>query len=415
MGMNAEIIAVGTELLLGDIVNTNAQAISQHLAGLGIGVFFQTVVGDNPGRIRQAFKLAFDRADIVITTGGLGPTEDDLTKEMAAEYFGKQLVLDQTSLERMTAYMEKQGFTMTENNRKQAYMPEGAMVLPNDHGTAPGCLIEADGKIMALLPGPPRETMPMLENYVLPYLRKQSSEIFLSRTLRICGVGESMAESMLKELIDKQTNPTIAPYAKPAEVHIRLTARASNEAEAKALLSPVAEDIYAIVGDNIYGEDDTTLADAVVDLLKAKQLTIACAESCTGGLLTAELVNVPGVSDVLKEGLVTYSNEAKAARLGVQEATLATYGAVSKETAVEMAQGAAKTAGADIGVAITGVAGPDGGTPEKPVGLVWIALCVKGETSAKELHVIGNRQRIRSRTVVVALDFLRRALLEVNV
>ncbi len=408
--MNAEIIAVGTELLLGDIVNTNAQYLSKELAKLGIGVFYQTVVGDNPERILTAFKNAFERADMIITTGGLGPTEDDLTKEMAAKYFNKEMILDEESLELITNFFKKQQFKMTDNNKKQAYIPEGSKILKNEKGTAPGCLIEEDNKIIIMLPGPPNETIPMFENHVKPYLQSKTDGVFYSKTLRVCGVGESMAEDMIKDIIEKQTNPSIAPYAKTFEVHLRITASAKNIDEAKKLVEPVAKEIYGRLGDNVYGEDETSLESCVVELLIKNNISIACAESCTGGMLTAKLVDYPGASKVLKESAITYSNEAKISRLGVKEETLKKYGAVSKEIAIEMAKGIAETSNSDIGVSITGIAGPDGGTKEKPVGLVYIGLYYKGNVYVEELNIVGDRQRVRSRSVVVALDFIRRKI-----
>ncbi len=409
--MNGEILAVGTELLLGEIVNTNAQFLSEQLARLGISVYYQTVVGDNWDRLYQAYESAFDRSDLVITTGGLGPTADDITKEVGAEFFKKQLVLDEKTLNEMKQYFKKQGFDWTENNTKQAYKPEGSLSLKNDVGTAPGCMISENGKILIMLPGPPFEMEPMFENYVLPELKKKSSLVFCSRRIKICGIGESKAESLVKDLIDKQTNPTIAPYAKMGETALRVTASAKNEAEALEIMQPTIDEIKSRLGDNVYAVGETTLEEAVVKLLMDKRLTISLAESCTGGLLTAQLVNCPGVSDVLLEGAVTYSNEAKIKRLGVKEQTLKTYGAVSRETAKEMAEGIKQFSGSDVGVAITGITGPGGGTEEKPVGLVYIAVSINGTTNVKEMKYLGDRAKIRMRTVITALDFIRRALI----
>ena len=408
--MNAEIIAVGTELLLGDIVNGNAQYISKQLAALGIGMFYQTVVGDNSERLLAAYDAAFARADLVITTGGLGPTNDDITKEVAAKYFGLPLVLDEQSYNNIIAFFEKQTLKLTENNKKQAFLPEGAKALPNAVGTAPGILLEHNGKTLIMLPGPPIEMNTIFEAHVLPYLKEKTDRVFVSRTLRLCGIGESMAESLLRPILDKQTNPTIAPYAKTGEVHFRITASAPTEAEARQMIEPMAIDVYALVGEHIYGEDDVTLEAAVVRLLKEQGLTVAFAESCTGGMLTARLVNAPGASAVLTEGIVTYSNESKIKRLGVKPETITAHGAVSRETAEEMAIGAARTSGANLAVAVTGVAGPDGGTDDKPVGLVYIAICLNGSVTTKTLRLSGPRERIRLRTVTTALDLLRRQL-----
>lgn len=405
--MTAEIISVGTELLLGDITNTNAQYLARQLAAFGINLFRQTVVGDNPKRLREAYREAFSRADLVITTGGLGPTEDDLTKETAAEYFGRKMILHEPSLEKIKGYFEKMRVDMTNGNVKQAYIPEGAKVLPNDNGTAPGCLLEADGKAIVMLPGPPFEMQPMFENSVIPYLRGKQDCVFVSRVLRLCGIGESLVEERVIDLLDNQTNPTIAPYAKNSEVILRITAKGGDEREAAKLIKPVADEVYKRFGILIYGEGETTLEETVVKLLKGKNLTIALAESCTGGLLTARLVNVAGVSDVLTEGAVTYSNNAKIHRLGVSEQTLDNFGAVSSQTAVEMAEGIARTAKAQVGLSVTGIAGPDGGTKEKPVGLVYVGLYINGKTAYTQLNLTGDRERIRNRTVVNALDFLR--------
>jgi len=411
--MTAEVIAVGTELLLGDILNTNAQYLARELAKLGINVYYQTVVGDNRARLLEAYKAAFSRADIVIATGGLGPTEDDLTKETAAEFFGLELELHEPSWEKIQGLFYSMHSNMTLTNKKQAMMPKGCTVLVNDNGTAPGCCVERDGKLLFLLPGPPNECIPMYENTVIPILKPRSGAVFVSKTLKICGIGESTAEEMLKDLIDTQENPTIAPYAKTSEVWFRITASGSNEEGARAAMAPCLSEMRRRFGVNIYGEDDDTLEGVVVKALLDKGLTIAFAESCTGGALTSKLVSCPGVSAALLEGAVTYSNEAKMRRLGVKAETLRKFGAVSPQTAAEMAKGIADTSGADIGVSATGIAGPDGGTDEKPVGLVYLGFCIKGDVSAVELHLTGNRAKVRTRAVVTALDTLRRALAKI--
>ncbi|MCL2618095.1 MAG: competence/damage-inducible protein A, partial [Defluviitaleaceae bacterium] len=410
--MNAEIIAVGTELLLGDILNTNAQYLSRELAGLGIGVYYQTCVGDNAERLMGAYEVAFGRADIVITTGGLGPTEDDLTKETAARYFGKQLVMHEESLNRIVDIFKTQCLTMTESNRKQALIPEGARTLANDNGTAPGIMLEQDGKILIMMPGPPNELMPMFANHVAPEFAKRSGQTFVSTVMRLCGVGESAAEERIKDLIDAQTNPTIAPYAKTFEVHFRLTAAAATREEAVALIQPLKAELYNRFGRDIYAEDGTTLEAAVCTLLAQRKLTIATAESCTGGLLAARIVDNPGASAVFVDGVIAYSNEAKTARLGVKPETLERHGAVSRETAMEMAEGAARSAGAGVGLSITGVAGPGGGSDEKPVGRVYIGIHLAGVSSSMELNLRGNRTKVRARSAAIALDYLRRTLLD---
>lgn len=412
--MNAEILAVGTEILLGDIVNTNAQYLAKELADLGIGVYYQTVVGDNPARLEDTLFHAFQRADLVITTGGLGPTEDDLTKETGAKYFGKELVLDERALKRIQKFFDGIGKPMTENNVKQAYIPEGATVLYNDNGTAPGILIEENGKTLVMLPGPPRETIPMFESKVRPYLHSKQEYTMVSRVLRVAGVGESAMETLVKDLIDAQDNPTIAPYAKPNESLLRITARAATKEQAEQMIEPLARKIYERLGNAIYAEGETSLEAVVAQMMIDRQMTLAISESCTGGLLTAAFVEYPGISKILCDGIVSYSNKAKMSLLGVKQETLETYGAVSHETAAEMAKGVAERSGVDIGISTTGVAGPDGGTPEKPVGLVYVGLCIDGVVKTKEFHFVGNRQRIRERTVYYALNWLRLELLEKN-
>ncbi|NLK99002.1 MAG: competence/damage-inducible protein A [Epulopiscium sp.] len=411
--MNAEILAVGTELLLGDIVNTNAQYIAKRLAEIGINVYYQSVVGDNSNRLYQSFELALKRADIVITTGGLGPTNDDLTKETAAAIAGKSMVLDQKSLDWIESYFSKLGRVMTENNRKQAYFPEGAVIFHNAYGTAPGCAIEVGEKKIILLPGPPREMKPMFENSVIPYLSQFQDGVLVSKVLRICGIGESHVEDLLKDILNAQTNPTIAPYAKTGEVTLRITSKAKTKDEASKMIIPVEEQIRNILGDHIYGEgENTTLESVVAEMLIRHKKTVATAESCTGGLLAARLINYPGISSVFMEGAVTYSNGSKINRLGVKEETLNKYGAVSKETAEEMAKGICQSAGTDIGISTTGIAGPGGGSDEKPVGLVYSGLCIDGEVFSKKFNFRGDRQNIRERTVISVLDWVRRVMSE---
>ena len=410
--MTAEILAVGTELLLGDTLNTNAQYLSKELAGLGISVYHHSVVGDNPLRLKKAFSDAFSRADIVITSGGLGPTKDDLTKETGAEFFGKKLLMDEEALKTLESFFTRTGRIMTENNKKQAMLPEGAILIPNKNGTAPGCIISDDNKTLIMFPGPPRELIPMFEEVVQPYLKERTDGTYVSRVLRLCGVGESTAEDMIKDLIENQTNPTIAPYAKLNELTFRVTAAAKTESEARHLMEPVVAELYKRFGEHIYGEgNNLSLAAVVVQKLIEKNMTIAVAESCTGGLMSSAFVDIAGSSAVFLEGLTTYSNEAKIKRLGINEDTLKNHGAVSLETAAEMAANISKISGADIGVGISGVAGPGGGTDEKPVGLVYVALCVKGTVTVNELKYTGNRQRIRGRAVMSTLDMIRRALI----
>lgn len=410
--MKAEIMAVGTELLLGDILNTNAQFLAQELANLGIEVYYQTVVGDNPKRLKDTIFHAFSRADLIITTGGLGPTEDDLTKETAAEYFGEKLVLDEKALEWIKKGFARTGRIMTPNNVKQAMVPENhCTVLYNENGTAPGIIMEKNGKMIVMLPGPPRETVPMFLDQVKPYLAKKQEYTFVSRILRVADVGESAMEDRVKDIIDAQTNPTIAPYAKDGEAILRVTAKAKDEAEAERLIDPVAAALKERLGIAVYAEGETTMQKVVAELLLQKKLTIAVAESCTGGMIASRLVEYPGISAALLEGCVTYTNDAKMRRLGVKAETLEKYSAVSAETAKEMAEGIAKTSGADIGIATTGIAGPDGGSEEKPVGLVYIALSYQGETKVMKRIFPGNRQKIREWASYAALNELRKAML----
>ena len=411
--MVVELISVGTELLLGNIVNTNAQYLAEQCALLGMSMYSQTVVGDNKNRLAEAFRTALKRSDIVILTGGLGPTEDDLTKEVCAEVMGIPLVDDPHTRERLRAYFEGSIYKeIPENNWKQAQVPAGAKVLDNDNGTAPGLIMEKFGKSAILLPGPPDELHPLFQEQVVPYLRALRPEYIFSRMVKICGVGESAVEDKLLDLIDQQTNPTIATYAKIGEVHVRVTARAADEEEAKKLIKPVVKEIRSRLGDNVYSvQEGETLEMAVVGLLKKHGLTVTTAESCTGGLLAARLVNVPGASEVFREGFITYANKAKRKRLDVSKSTLKKYGAVSEQTAREMAMGGVFATDADVCVAITGIAGPDS-DGDKPVGLVYIACYMDEKVRVEQYQFRGNRAKIREQSVVKALDLLRRTILD---
>ncbi|MEG2289779.1 MAG: competence/damage-inducible protein A [Clostridium sp.] len=408
--MRCEILAVGTEILLGDIVNTNSQYISKRLSEEGIFVYYQSVVGDNVERLTKAYELAFSRADLVITTGGLGPTKDDLTKEVAFDYFGKKAICHEESLKSIKKYFLKVNKPMGSTNEKQAYFPSDALILKNNNGTAPGCIIEEKDKVLVMLPGPPKEMKLMFEESVIPYLKKYSKEVLVSKILRVIGVGESAAAEMLGDMLDSE-NPTVAPYAKDSEMIFRITAKAEDEIKANSLIKPIEEKIREILGANIYGEGETTLENVLGEVLVNKGLTIATAESCTGGMVSARLVNYPGISQSLLEGVVTYSNEAKMKRIGVKKETLEEFGAVSHQVASEMASGIANTSGADIGISTTGVAGPGGGTDEKPVGRVYVGIYYKGKVTTKELNFVGNRQKVRERTTITAIDMIRRLLL----
>lgn len=411
--MTVELICVGTELLLGNIVNTNAAYLAEQCALLGLSMYYQSVVGDNPGRLKELLTAARERSDLVILCGGLGPTQDDLTKETAAEVMDRKLVMDLRAKEEIAAYFKQRKLPITENNWKQAMVPEGSIVLYNANGTAPGIIIEGEEVRMILLPGPPGEMIPMFKEQVFPYLHRLQPEIICSKMVKLCGVGESRVETEILDLIENQSNPTIATYAKTAEVHLRITAKAASEAEAFSLIEPVEAELSRRFGTAIYTDEETvTLEEAIFQLLKKYRLTLSTAESCTGGLLSGRLVNVPGISSYFKEGYVTYSNEAKEKLLGVSHQTLETFGAVSRETAAQMASGCMKAAGADIGIGITGVAGPDGGTKEKPVGLVYIGCCLKGKLTVKEFLFHGNRSRVRESSVAQALTLLRAAILD---
>jgi nicotinamide-nucleotide amidase len=410
--MNAEILCVGTEILLGDIVNTNAAYIAKELAACGIGCYYQSVVGDNAGRLSESLKLALSRADMVITTGGLGPTYDDLTKETIAECFGLDMELHQPSLDRMTAIFSKAGRALTKNNEKQAYMPKGAIVLENDRGTAPGLAIEKDGKTVIMLPGPPSEMTAMFEKQVKPILYGKSAQILHSRTIHIFGLGESAVEDILHDSMLQHTNPTIAPYAKPDDVQLRVTASAPDIAAADALIEPVVQEIVALFPEHVYGVDVGDMQTALVHALKDAGRTIAVAESCTGGMVTARITEVPGASDVLLCGVCSYSNQSKVDLLGVSQKTLDAHGPVSEETALEMANGIRLRSGADIGISTTGLAGPSGGTEEKPVGLVYVAISTAGKEEARMLRLgrryANDRQNIRNLACLHAMHLALR-------
>ena len=412
--MIVELISVGTELLLGNIVNTNARFLAEKCALLGLSMYNQVVVGDNRERLADAVKTALSRSDLVILTGGLGPTEDDLTKETCAEAMGYGLVEDAHTRARIEEYFKNSIFKeIPDNNWKQAMVPEGAIVLDNNNGTAPGLILEKDGKRAVLLPGPPNEMIPLFQGQVEPYLQKLRPELIVSRMVKICGKGESQVEDELLDLIDKQTNPTIATYAKTGEVHVRVTASAPNEETAERLIKPVVKEIKRRFGMAVYSiREEETLEMAVVRLLKKYDLTVATAESCTGGLVAGRIVNVPGASDVFREGFITYSNKAKRKHLDVSKNTIKKYGAVSKETAREMAVGGVFATDSDICVAITGLAGPGGGTEEKPVGLVYMACCMGDNVTVEKYQFKGNREKIREQSVVRALDLVRRTILQ---
>ncbi len=412
MTHTAEILSVGTELLLGNIANTDAQDVSVALSQLGIDVRWHTVVGDNPGRVKQAVAIARTRADILITTGGLGPTYDDLTKQTLAEAFGKKLVFHEPSAQKIRElYHQRLGTDeLPDHALLQAWLPEGCTVFENSCGTAPGCGFEADGVHVLMLPGPPSECQAMLNTGAIPYLRTLSDSVLVSHNFRVFGIGESSCEQLLRDVMEKSENPTLAPYAKEGEVLLRLTAKADSVEEAETMMAPMAEHVRRILGSLIYGEDVDSLAQVVFGLLKKMGKTLATAESCTGGLIAKRLTDLPGSSAVFLGSAVTYSTPSKHRVLGVDETLLREKGAVSAETAAAMAEGVRRLYGADYALATTGVAGPDSDERGNPVGLVYVALSSERGTVVRAVHCGNVRARCRSIASNHALDMLRREL-----
>lgn len=406
--------------MLGDVVNTNAAHIAKGLAAIGVNLYNQTVVGDNPDRLRDAIRQSFERCDLVVMTGGLGPTYDDLTKETVAEYFGLEMEMHQPSYDRLVEVFKKfyrgQNREMTPNNIKQAYMPKGAVVFDNYNGTAPGLAVSDGKKTAVLMPGPPREMIPMFDGQVIPYLGRESKKVLVSKNIHIYGLGESAVEDMLHDYMMSMQNPTIAPYAKTGEVYLRVTASADDKAEAVKMIEPVIEKIQGMLGKYIYGIDVHNLQTAVVRMLKEKGLTAATAESCTGGWISKMITEVEGSSEVFGCGVCTYANQMKMQILGVKKDTLEKFGAVSPETAVEMAAGVRRISGADIGISVTGIAGPGGGTEEKPVGLVYIGINSNNLTETVKLTLSrgyqNERDFIRYSAALNALHCILRAARE---
>ena len=409
---NAEILCVGTEILIGDIVNTNAAFISEKLALMGISQYYQAAVGDNPARLERAIKDALGRCDLLIMSGGLGPTYDDLTKETAAKCMGRSLHLDETALQNIKDIFAFRGRVMTENNIKQAYIPDGSTVFQNGAGTAPGCAIEdfENGKIIIMLPGPPFEMRKMFTEQVMPYLTGFTDTHFVSRNVNIFGMGESEVESHLRDMMESSKNPSVAPYCGDGEVRLRVTASGETVEECELLVTGAIERIKASkVGGVIYGVD-TTLARAVVEKYSACGRTLAIAESCTGGLIAKRVTDVSGSSAILGYGCVTYANEAKVKLLSVKPETLEKYGAVSEQTAREMAMGVRALSGADVGIATTGIAGPGGGSEEKPVGLVYLGIASEKGVRVLRLMLKGDRDRVR---ILASSNALAEALREI--
>ena len=380
-----ELISVGTEILLGDILNTDAQFLSIELARLGISVIHQSTVGDNRERLLAQLKEAADRSDIIILSGGLGPTPDDLTKEVCCEFFGKKMFLHEPTVEKIKTYFSTKGMEMAQNNLKQAMLPKDCVIFPNDNGTAPGMAIEKDGVHILVLPGPPRELKPMFRNCAVPYLMQFSDRIIVSHNIRTFGIGESSMAEMVNDLFDAE-NPTVAPYAKDGEALLRVTAMARTKEEAENLCKPVINEIKSRLDGFVYGVDYSCIEEAVIEKLKEKHMKVATAESCTGGLIAKRITDVPGASEVFDCGIISYANEIKHRVLGVSEDDLNKYGAVSEPVARQMAQGALKVSGADIAVSVTGIAGPDSDSTNKPVGLVYIGLADRDNVWVRELR-----------------------------
>jgi len=409
--MRGEILSIGTELLLGQIVDTNAAYMAERLAGMGIALFLKDTVGDNNDRLDATLRLAASRAEVIICTGGLGPTADDITAAAIARVFGASLEMHEEGKQHITSFFARFGRPLTDKQFKQALLPRDAMIVPNPIGTAPGFILRTDAHTVVALPGPPHEMQPMWRETVEPYLRRLSGAVICSRTLRFCGIGEAALETELQDLMEGG-NPTVAPYAKPSEVHIRVTAQAASEEEAARLIAPVEAEIHRRVRQYLYGSDDETLEAVIGRLLCERGQTLAVAESCTGGLLGGRITNVPGSSRYFLGGVIAYQNTLKDTMLGVPAETLAAHGAVSEETARAMALGVSRATGATYGIGITGVAGPDGGTEEKPVGLVYIGIADHaGQSHVLRTDMWGDRATIRNRAVQQALVLLRSILI----
>ena len=412
MSHSVEILSVGTELLLGNIANLDAQILSQGLSELGLNVFWHTVVGDNPQRAKEAVAIAKERADIIITTGGLGPTCDDLTKNVLAEAFGKELLFHEECAQRIRAYFQRIGREMTDNNLQQAMLPEGCTVLDNDWGTAPGCAFFAEGVHVIMLPGPPSECRPMFQHRARPYLLSLSEGVIASHTIKLFGIGESTMEAQLREQMNAMSNPTLAPYAKEGECELRVTAKAATDEAAQALLKPTVEEMKQLFGRKVYGVDVPSLEYVVLEGLKAQGLTIGVAESCTGGLMAKRLTDIPGASQVFKGGIVSYTNEVKNRVLGVPQDLLDQHGAVSAPVALAMAQGARQALGCDIALSSTGVAGPDRDDRGNEVGTMFVAIATPEGTYVRPLNLSPRpvRERLRIQTASHAFDLARRYL-----
>ncbi len=405
--MKVAILTIGDEVIEGKIVNTNAELLSKTLEGSNFHVSMHLVVRDDEKDILAGLSFLYQDVDVIVTTGGLGPTADDLTKEICAKYFQEDLILFPEEYEKIKLYFLKSKGSITENNQKQAYFIKGATVLDNMNGTAPGMIYEKAGKVIVNLPGPPKELEPMLYQGVIPYLSKKNNDQIYRKQYRLMNIGESDAETMIKPIMKKYSQIKVSPYASVGVIDYIITTPNIGD---KTMFYEACKEFECILKDFIIGDWSKSIQEIVVQLLKAKSLKLAVAESCTGGLVTSTLVEVPGSSEVLKEGIVTYSNEAKVMRLGVKEITLKQYGAVSKQVAAEMAKGVINSSGANIGVSITGIAGPSGGSLEKPVGLVYSAICFNGKTNVFENYFNGDRNKIRLRATIHILYELYKIL-----
>lgn len=404
--LNVEILCVGTELLLGNIVNSNAQYISEQLHNIGVNVFSHRVVGDNLNRVLDALENGFKHSNVIITTGGLGPTKDDMTKEAVSEFFKEPQVLNEEEKAKLENFFASRNVEMPKSNLRQVHFPNGSKVIVNNNGTAPGLILEKDGNTIIMLPGPPHEMKPMMQETVIPYLQSRSDKIFVSKTLNFIGIGESALEEKIESLIDAQTNPTIAPYAKIGYPILRVTASAKTEKEAFEMVEKTSKDIENKVSEYLFGYNETLPEEAVVELLIKNNLTISLAESCTGGMVASSLINVNNCSKVLNESFITYSNDAKIKYLGVTPDTLDSFGAVSEECAIEMANGVRKNTNSDIGVGITGIAGDFGGTEEKPVGLTYVCISTKDSCIVKKFNFSRKRNDNRRFATINTFNML---------
>lgn len=408
--MNVEIISVGTEILLGDIVNLDAKILSEELAKIGLNVYFHTVVGDNSQRLEKALDIAKNRADIIITTGGLGPTYDDLTKEIIAKTFDKELVFDKKAYSHIEEYFKKGTTKITSTQKKQAMLPKDCTIFYNDWGTAPGCGFKSGQNYVIMLPGPPRECKPMFLERAVPYLQALTDGVIHSKSLKMIGIGEAQVEEILKDKMILYINPSIAPYAKESECLVRVTAKAENLQEAQKMIEPVCDEIYNELGKFIYGTDEQTLEEVVMKKLISKNLTISCAESCTGGLISKRMTDIAGVSQAFKGSICAYSNDIKVKLLNVEKEILDEFGAVSWQTARQMAKGISENLGTDLGVSTTGIAGPTGESEDKPLGLVYICVYYKGQYFEEKITGYRNRETTRLKASSVALDIVRKTI-----